>query len=65
MTYACSDGVLPTQPIEHLASFRAMPNILMLRPGDGTETAGAYKVRSSFPIAAWVLRGTNHMGPWF
>ena len=32
------------QPIEHLASFRAMPNILMLRPGDGTETAGAYKV---------------------
>ncbi|KAG2298463.1 hypothetical protein Bca52824_034935 [Brassica carinata] len=32
------------QPIEHLASFRAMPNILMLRPADGTETAGAYKV---------------------
>ncbi len=34
------------QPIEHLASFRAMPNILMLRPGDGNETAGAYQVRS-------------------
>lgn len=33
------------QPIEHLASFRAMPNILMLRPGDGNETAGAYQVR--------------------
>ncbi|KAJ8771479.1 hypothetical protein K2173_026656 [Erythroxylum novogranatense] len=32
------------QPIEHLASFRAMPNILMLRPADGTETAAAYKV---------------------
>ncbi|KAJ6804436.1 putative transketolase, chloroplastic [Iris pallida] len=32
------------QPIEHLVSFRAMPNILMLRPADGTETAGAYKV---------------------
>jgi transketolase len=31
------------QPIEHLASFRAMPNILMMRPGDGTETAGCYK----------------------
>ncbi|BDA49762.1 Transketolase, chloroplastic [Coccomyxa sp. Obi] len=31
------------QPIEHLASFRAMPNILMLRPGDGNETAGAYQ----------------------
>ncbi|GAB4861897.1 hypothetical protein Ancab_037152 [Ancistrocladus abbreviatus] len=32
------------QPIEHLASFRAMPNMLMLRPADGTETAGAYRV---------------------
>ena len=32
------------QPIEHLASFRAMPNILMLRPADGNETAGAFKV---------------------
>lgn len=32
------------QPIEHLASMRAMPNILMLRPADGNETAGAYKV---------------------
>lgn len=32
------------QPIEHLSSFRAMPNILMLRPADGNETAGAYRV---------------------
>jgi transketolase len=32
------------QPIEHLASFRAMPNILMFRPADGNETSGAYKV---------------------
>ena len=32
------------QPVEHLASFRAMPNILMMRPGDGNETAGCYKV---------------------
>lgn len=32
------------QPIEHLASFRAMPNMLTLRPGDGNETAGAYYV---------------------
>mmetsp|Transcript_20019 Transcript_20019/g.65232 ORF Transcript_20019/g.65232 Transcript_20019/m.65232 type:complete len:698 (-) Transcript_20019:95-2188(-) len=32
------------QPIEHLASFRAMPNMLTMRPGDGTETAGCYKV---------------------
>ncbi|CAI8601552.1 unnamed protein product [Vicia faba] len=32
------------QPIEHLASFRAMPNVLMLRPADGNETAGSYRV---------------------
>merc|ERR1719253_2512639 len=32
------------QPIEHLASFRAMPNMLTMRPGDGNETAGAYAV---------------------
>merc|ERR1711896_116609 len=32
------------QPIEHLASFRAMPNMMMMRPGDGNETAGAYRV---------------------
>jgi transketolase len=30
------------QPIEHLASFRAMPNMLMFRPAGGSETAGAY-----------------------
>ncbi len=31
------------QPIEHLASFRIMPNMLMYRPCGGNETAGAYK----------------------
>jgi transketolase len=31
------------QPVEHLASFRAMPNIYTMRPCAGTETAGAYK----------------------
>lgn len=30
------------QPVEHLASFRAMPNILTFRPADYLETAGAY-----------------------
>ncbi|RZC25167.1 Transketolase, chloroplastic, partial [Glycine soja] len=40
---ALPDG--PThQPIENLASFKAMPNTLMLRPADGNETAGSYKV---------------------
>merc|ERR1711924_167236 len=32
------------QPVEHLASFRAMPNIYPFRPCDGNETAGAYAV---------------------
>jgi len=32
------------QPIEHLSSFRSMPDMLMLRPAGGNETAGAYKV---------------------
>lgn len=35
------------QPIEHLASFRAMPNMMMFRPCGGNETAGAYKVAVS------------------
>ncbi|KHN44824.1 Transketolase, chloroplastic [Glycine soja] len=40
---ALPDG--PThKPIDHLASFRAMPNTLMLHPADGNETVGSYKV---------------------
>lgn len=31
------------QPIDHLANFLAMPNVLMLRPGDGIEIIGAAK----------------------
>ncbi len=32
------------QPIEQLASLRAMPNMLILRPGDANEVVEAYKV---------------------
>jgi transketolase len=32
------------QPIEQLAAFRAMPNMLVLRPGDANEVVEAYKV---------------------
>lgn len=32
------------QPVEHLSSYRAMPDMLMIRPAGGNETAGAYKV---------------------
>jgi transketolase len=32
------------QPIEHLASFRAMPGLIVLRPADGNEVAEAYRI---------------------
>ncbi|WP_216901796.1 transketolase [Synechococcus sp. CCY 9618] len=32
------------QPVETLANLRAIPNLLVIRPGDGNETMGAYKV---------------------
>ncbi len=32
------------QPVEHLASLRAMPNFLVIRPADANETAAAWRV---------------------
>lgn len=32
------------EPIEQLAALRAMPNLSVIRPGDGNETAAAWKV---------------------
>lgn len=32
------------QPVEQLAGLRAIPRLLVFRPADGNETAGAYKV---------------------
>lgn len=32
------------QPVEHLACLRAIPDLTVIRPADGNETAGAYKV---------------------
>ncbi|MGJ3252195.1 MAG: transketolase [Elainellaceae cyanobacterium] len=31
------------QPVEHIASLRAIPNLIVIRPADGNETSGAYK----------------------
>ena len=31
------------QPIEHLAALRAIPNLLVIRPGDANEVAEAYR----------------------
>lgn len=35
------------QPVEQLAGLRAIPNLVVLRPADGNETAGAYLVAMS------------------
>jgi transketolase len=35
------------QPIEHLASLRAIPNLAVIRPGDANETAEAWKAALS------------------
>jgi transketolase len=32
------------QPVEHIASLRAIPELIVMRPADGNETSGAYKV---------------------
>ena len=40
------------QPVEHLASLRAMPNLLVFRPADGVET-----------VESWALALANESGP--
>ncbi|MBD2304609.1 transketolase [Chroococcidiopsis sp. FACHB-1243] len=32
------------QPVEHMAALRVIPDLYVLRPADGNETSGAYKV---------------------
>jgi transketolase len=32
------------QPVEHIASLRMIPELIVMRPADGNETSGAYKV---------------------
>lgn len=53
-----TDG--PThQPVEHLASFRAMPNMTVIRPADGNEVAAAWRFaleNRSNPIALSLAR---------
>ncbi|MEK4148255.1 transketolase [Robertmurraya sp. FSL W8-0741] len=49
------------EPVEHLASLRAMPNLDVLRPADGNETAAAWKlaVESTTRPTALVLTRQN------
>ena len=47
------------QPVEHLMSLRAMPNLWLVRPGDANETAFAWKVaieREGGPVALALTR---------
>jgi transketolase len=46
------------QPVEHLAALRAIPNLLVIRPGDANETAVAWKlaIEHSGPVALILSR---------
>jgi len=47
------------QPIEQLASLRAMPNLIVLRPGDANEVTEAWKIIAqlqSSPVALVLTR---------
>ncbi len=46
------------QPVEHLASLRAMPNLCLIRPADANETAEAWRIamRSKGPVALVLTR---------
>jgi len=43
------------QPVEQLAAFRAMPNMLVLRPGDANEVTESYKVIMQYTHAPATL----------
>ncbi|MHB8203101.1 MAG: transketolase [Desulfomonilaceae bacterium] len=46
------------QPVEHLASLRAMPNLCLIRPADANETAEAWRMamQSKGPVALILTR---------
>ncbi|MHB8868775.1 MAG: transketolase [Thermoleophilia bacterium] len=47
------------QPVEHLAALRVIPNLLVIRPGDASETVVAWKValeRRDGPVALILTR---------
>ncbi len=66
------------QPIEHLASLRAMPGLTVIRPADANETAQAWRValqrrhgptalvlsRQNLPVMADVPRTAVELGAW-
>ena len=47
------------QPVEHLASLRAIPGLTVIRPADATETADAWRVAvtsTDHPVALALTR---------
>src|SRR5690625_6095803 len=53
------------QPIEHLASLRAIPNTLVLRPADANETAAAWKVALEHTSGPTILALTRQALPTY
>jgi transketolase len=51
------------QPIEHLASLRAMPNLLVMRPCDAVETAECWQIALAQPNRPSVLALTRQNLP--
>ena len=51
------------QPVEHLASLRAMPNLLVLRPADANEVSHAWKVALEHKTGPSVLVLTRQNVP--
>ena len=47
------------QPVEHLAALRAMPNLLVFRPGDAVETAECWETALRYPETPSVLALTR------
>ncbi len=53
------------QPIEQLASLRAMPNLVVLRPGDANEVAEAWKIIAQLKCQPVALVLTRQAMPTF
>lgn len=51
------------QPVEHLASLRAMPNMTLIRPADGAETAMAWRAALENTSGPTVLALTRQTVP--
>ncbi len=43
------------QPVEHLAALRAIPNLLVMRPADGVETAECWQIAMASPANPTVM----------